>query len=94
MVGTCPLLAPPEVAVATTRALLSAIQPKAIVVVTEMHEQAVSKASLQAVQHDFYSLGTSETSGSGGLQELPAGCTITDMAAAVLSAAEVRTVFD
>lgn len=92
VVGTCSTRCPPEVAISTTRGLLSMLQPKSIVVISELHEQDVSKASLQEVQHDFYCLGTSETSAmSGGLHELSAGCTITGMAAAVLSAAEVRT---
>jgi hypothetical protein len=89
VVGTCPLLCPAEVAVSTVRGLLSMIQPEAIIVMTEMHSQAISKSSLQEVQHEFCCLGTSGTSVIPGLQELPAGCTITDMAAAVLSAAEV-----
>ena len=89
--GACPPHSPPEAAVATTRGMLSVLQPKGIVVMTDLHEQAISKSSVQEEQQEFYILGTSATSKfPAGLHMLPAGCTIPGMAAAVLSAAEVR----
>lgn len=94
-IGACPPRSPPEVAVAVTRGLLSMLQPKSIVVITELHEQAISKSSLQEAQHEFYGLSTSQASVSpAGLHPLPAGCCVTDMAAAVLSAAEVRDIVE
>lgn len=90
-VGTCPPLGIPEVAVSTARGILSVVKPKSIVIVTELCAQSLSKSSQQEMQYDFYYLGNSNVLGSSdGIQELPSGCTVTGMAAAVLSVSEAR----
>lgn len=67
------------------------MKSKSIVIVTELCAQSLSKSSQQEMQHDFYYLGNSNVFGSAdGIQELPSGCTVTGMAAAVLSVSEVR----